>query len=72
MQHMFLSKFQYLRDIWSIIFCVSTQFVQKVTFEPLMDLKQNHYGNNTKAATFKSLLHLGYKKHNYFVHDSAF
>ena len=23
----------------------NVQFVQKVTFEPLMDFKQNHYGN---------------------------
>ena len=23
----------------------NAQFFQKVTFEPLMDLKQNHYGN---------------------------
>ena len=37
----------------------NAQFVQKVTFEPLMDFKQSHYdiievGNITKAATFKS------------------
>ena len=23
----------------------NTQFIQKVTFEPLMEFKQNHYGN---------------------------
>ena len=43
------------------------QFAQKVTFEPLMDFKQSYYfevgnsGNITKAATFKSFLHLSYK-----------
>ena len=38
------------------------QFVQIATFEPLMDFKQNHYEvrNITKAATFKSFLHLSY------------
>ena len=32
----------------------NAQFFQKVTFEPLMDFKQNHYGNRKyyKAATF--------------------
>ena len=41
----------------------NAQFVQKVTFEPLMDLKQNHYevGNISKAAIFKSFLQLNYK-----------
>ena len=42
----------------------NVQFVQKVTFEPLMDFKQNHYmevENITKAATFNSSLHLSYK-----------
>ena len=38
----------------------NVQFDQKVTFEPLMDFKQNHYRNITKAATFKSFLHLIY------------
>ena len=38
------------------------QLVQKVTFEPLMYFKQNHYevGNIAKATTFKSFLHLSY------------
>ena len=49
----------------------NAQFVQRVTFEPLMDLKQNHYevGNVTKADTFKSFLHLSNKntKLLYFV-----
>ena len=41
------------------------QFVQKVTFEPLMDFKHNYFievGNIAKAATSKSFLHLRYKK----------
>ena len=38
----------------------NVQFVQKMTFESLMDFKQNHYGNITKTATFKSFLHLTY------------
>ena len=41
------------------------QFVQKVTFEPVMDFKQNHcimeVENITKAATFHSFFHLSYK-----------
>ena len=39
----------------------NAQFVQKVTFEPLMEFKLNHYmevGNITKASTFKSFLHV--------------
>ena len=39
-------------------------FIKKVTFEPLMDFKQNHcgsVGNITKAATFKSFFHSSYK-----------
>ena len=45
------------------IFKENAQLVQKVTFEPLMYFKQNHYevGNIAKAATFKSFLHLSYK-----------
>ena len=41
----------------------NVQFFQKVTFEPLVDFKQNHYGSwkITKAATFKCFLHLSYK-----------
>ena len=33
----------------------NAQFVQKVTFEPLIDFKQNHYGRwkYYKAAAFK-------------------
>ena len=53
----------------------NAQFVQNVAFEPLMGFKQNHYGsyeNITKAATFKSFLHLNYKTHKYFFCDSAF
>ena len=41
----------------------NAQFVQKVTFEPLMGFKQNHYmevGNITKASDFKIFLHLSY------------
>ena len=40
----------------------NVQFVQKVTFEALMDIKQNHFrvGNIIKVATFKSFLHLSY------------
>ena len=41
----------------------NAQFVQKVTFEPLMEFKLNHYmevGNITKASTFKSFLHVSY------------
>ena len=36
------------------------QFIEKVTFEPLINVKQNHIkvGNIAKAATFKSFLHL--------------
>ena len=39
------------------------QFVQKVTFQPLMDFKQTiiEVGNITKAATFKSFDPLNYK-----------
>ena len=56
--------------IWTLILSFTNikgkaQFVQKVTFEPLMDIKQNHYSmeieNVTKAATFKSFLHPNYK-----------
>ena len=38
----------------------NAQFVQKVTFKPLTGFKQNvmEVGNITKAATFKSFLHL--------------
>ena len=44
----------------------NAQFVQKATFELLMDFKQNHncimeVGNITKAATSESFLHLSYK-----------
>ena len=38
----------------------------KVTFEPLMDFKQSHVGNITKAAIFKSFLHLIYKNMQLF------
>ena len=39
----------------------NAQFFQKVTFEPLIDFKQNmQIGNVTKAATFKSSLHQPY------------
>ena len=39
------------------------QFLQKVTFQPLMDFKQTiiEVGNITKAATFKSFDPLNYK-----------
>ena len=39
------------------------QFIKKLDFEPLMDFKQTimEVGNITKAATFKSFLHLSYK-----------
>ena len=41
----------------------SMQFIKKLAFEPLMDFKQTimEVGNITKAATFKSFLHLSYK-----------
>ena len=41
----------------------NTQFLEKVTFEPFMDFKQNHYRSRKyyKTAIFKSLIHLGYK-----------
>ena len=41
----------------------NAQFVQKVTFEPLMDFKETiiEPENITKAATFNSFLHLSYK-----------
>ena len=40
----------------------NAQFVQKATFEPLMDYKKTimEVQNIAKAATFKSFLHLGY------------
>ena len=40
----------------------NAQFVQKVTFEALMDIKQNHFrvGNIIKVATFERFLHLSY------------
>ena len=44
----------------------NAQFVQKVTFEPLMDFKQSHVGNITKVAIFKSFLHLIYKNMQLF------
>ena len=42
----------------------NVQFAQKVNFEPLMDFKQNHIEirNFIKAPSFKSFLHLSYKK----------
>ena len=39
----------------------NAQFVQKVTFEPLMDFKQKPLWKLAKAATFKSFLHISYK-----------
>ena len=41
----------------------NVQFVQKMTFEPLMDFKQNHYASwkYYKSGYFKSFLHLSYK-----------
>ena len=38
----------------------NAQIAQKVTFEPLMDFKQNHYLslNITKAASFKRFPHI--------------
>ena len=49
-------------------------FIQKVTFEPFMNFKQNHMevGNVTKAATFKSFLHLSYKNTQLLFYDSVF
>ena len=40
----------------------NAQFIQNVTFEPLMDFKKTimEVRNITKAATFKSFLHLSY------------
>ena len=62
----------------------NAQFVQKLTFEPLMDFKQNHYGSweynksfyqeyyRALPATFQSFLHLNHKAHNYFFYDCTF
>ena len=62
------SVFTYMYLITNSIVCQyfkgNAQFVQNLTFEPLMAFKQKHYrsyGNITKAATFKSFLHLSYK-----------
>ena len=46
----------------------NVQFAQKVTFEPLMDFKQQllEVGNITKAANFKSFLHQSYKNTKLF------
>ena len=41
----------------------NAQFVQKVTFEPLLDFKQNHYRSwkyYKSCYTFTSFLHLSY------------
>ena len=49
------------------LFRGNTQFVQKVTFEPLMDFKQNHhrswkyYIKKLLLSTLKSFLHKSYK-----------
>ena len=52
----------------------NAQFVQKVTFEALIDSNKTIIvvGNITKAAIFKSFLQLSYKTHNYFFCCSAF
>ena len=52
----------------------NVQFAQKVTFEPLMDFKQQllEVGNITKAANFKSFLHQSYKNTQLFFYDSSF
>ena len=49
--------------IFLITIIGNAQFVQKVTFEPLMDSNKTimEIGNVTKAATFKSFIHQGCK-----------
>ena len=53
----------------------NAQFVQKVTSESLMDVKQNHYGNWKcyKRCYFKSFLRQSYKNTQllFFTCDSA-
>ena len=53
----------------------NAQFFQKMTFEPLMDFKQNHYGS-WKILQKLLLLKVFYikviKTHNYLFRDSAF
>ena len=39
----------------------NTQFIPKVIFEPSIDLKNMKVENVTKAAIFKSFLHLSYQ-----------
>ena len=46
--------------IRNVTFKGNSQFVQKVTFEPLMDFKSVEVGNITKATIFKSFLHQSY------------
>ena len=57
------------------LFKEKAQFVEKVTFEPLMDFKKKNIlevGNIKKAVTFKSFLHLRYKNTITFFCDTAF
>ena len=67
-----------------MLFKGNALFVQKLTFEPLMDFKQNHYGSweynksfyqeyyRALPSTFQSFLHLSYKAHTYFLYDGTF
>ena len=53
----------------------NAQFFQKVTFEPLMDFKQNHYGSCKyyKSCYFsKVFFKRDIKTHSYFFCDIAF
>ena len=52
----------------------NAQFVQKVTFESLIDFKLNHFevGNITKAATFISFFQLSYKNTQLLFCDMLF
>ena len=56
------------------LFRGSTQFVQKVTFEPLMDFKQTRGWKYYKQKLLLSKVFLTkvMKTHNYFFCDSAF
>ena len=49
--------------VFAVCFKGNAQFVEKVTFEPLMDLEKRHFGSFgiiTKAGSFKSFIHLSY------------
>ena len=52
----------------------NAQFVEKVTFEPLMGSNKTikEVGDTEKAAIFKSFLHLSYKNTITFLVDSGY